>query len=83
MKKTISAFTLLVITFSSAQLVAQSNERRQPPPEAFEVCEGQAQGDTVSITTPRGDTVDATCQLMDQKLVAVPDNMPPPKGRKE
>lgn len=33
-------------------------------PEAAHACEGKHAGDTVSIQTPRGDTVPATCRLL-------------------
>ena len=44
-----------------------------PPPEAIEVCEGKAEGDTVSFSGRRGDTIEATCQMVDDQLVAVPE----------
>lgn len=49
-----------------------------PPPEALEACKGKKEGDTVQVTTPRGDKVSATC-----RMVAVParpqgDNKGPP-----
>lgn len=83
MKKTIIALTTLVLSLSMAQAFAESSQHHQPPPEAFEICEGQSEGDSVSITTPHGDIIDATCQLMDEKLVAVPKHMPPPRGDRE
>lgn len=54
---------------------------RKPPQEAFDACKGKSAGDTVSITTPRGDTLTAVCRQLDGQLVAMPDKMPaPPSG---
>jgi len=83
MKKNIIALTSLFIAFSATQVFAEEKGRRGPPPEAFEVCEGKSAGDSVSFTTPKGDSVAATCQLKREKLVAVPDNMPDKKARPE
>jgi len=83
MKKHIIALTSLFIAFSATQVFAEDKGRRGPPPEAFEICEGKSEGDSVSFTTPKGDSVEATCKLMREKLVAVPDNMPEKKGRPE
>jgi hypothetical protein len=76
MKKIFITLTSAVLTLMSAQAISADDSRRGPPPEAFEVCEGQAEGDTVSINTPKGDTVEATCQMMQDKLVAVPEGGP-------
>ncbi|GLS90228.1 hypothetical protein GCM10007916_12950 [Psychromonas marina] len=76
MKKIFITLTSLAFTFITAQALAEKGERRQPPPEAFEVCEGQSEGDSVSITSPEGDTVEATCKMMHDKLVAMPEGGP-------
>ncbi|MBU2976813.1 hypothetical protein [Alteromonas sp. C1M14] len=69
---------LALISFSSVSCAQQGGPRGQKPPqEAFDVCADAAEGDTVTITSPEGDEVEATCKLMDDELVAVPDNMPP------
>lgn len=73
MKKALITFASLFIIFISTQVVAENKKRRGPPPEAFEACENKSEGDTVSITTPHGDTIDATCKLMKEQLVAVPE----------
>jgi len=83
MKKSSIVLASLFIAFTATQAVAEDKGRRGPPPEAFEVCEGQSEGASVSFTTPKGDSVEATCKLMREKLVAVPDNMPEKKGRPE
>ena len=52
-----------------------------PPPEAFAACKEKSEGDAVTITTPRGDTIKATCRKVDGQLAAVPEGMPRgPKG---
>ncbi len=51
-----------------------------PPPEAFTACEGMSEGDTVSFEGRQGETIEATCQEHDGKLVAVPENGPGPRG---
>lgn len=74
MKKTIIALTTFVLSLSAAQALAAGQEGRKPPPEAFEICEGKSEGDSVSITSPQGDTVEATCKAMrGDELVAVPE----------
>lgn len=47
-----------------------------PPPEAFEACEGLAEGDVVTFAGREGEDIEATCQEHDGKLVAVPKNPP-------
>lgn len=57
----------------------------KPPPEAFEVCEGQAEGDACSLTPPdRDEVIEGTCRIPPQRdvLVCVPnDHRPPPRDR--
>ncbi|MGK0410907.1 MAG: hypothetical protein ACJASB_003096 [Shewanella psychromarinicola] len=60
---------------------------RKPPKEAVEACANSAENDQVSFDTPHGDTLEASCQIIDGELVAVPANGPddmkqPPKQRK-
>lgn len=64
---------------TAAQASASDYEHRHPPKEAFEVCESASEGDTVSITSPEGNIVDATCTLMCDKLVVVPAGGRPPR----
>ncbi len=47
-----------------------------PPPEAYEACKEKSEGATVEMTTPRGDTIKATCKLINGQLVAVPVTKP-------
>ncbi|MBB1427468.1 MULTISPECIES: hypothetical protein [Shewanella] len=70
-----------------ASFAANANPHdRKPPKEAVEACANSAENDQVSFDTPRGDTLEATCQIIDGELVAVPANGPddmkqPPKQR--
>ncbi|MGI2111581.1 hypothetical protein ACRN9C_19640 [Shewanella frigidimarina] len=70
-----------------ASFVANANPHdRKPPKEAVEACANSVENDQVSFDTPRGDTLEATCQIIDGELVAVPANGPdgmkqPPKQR--
>lgn len=55
-----------------------SFERRRPPREAFDACVNKSEGDTVTITTPQGSSIRATCRKFDGQLVAAPEGAPPP-----
>ncbi len=50
-----------------------------PPPEAVAACNGKAEGDTVSFTGRRGETVTGTCQRIGSVLAARPAGGPPPR----
>jgi len=50
---------------------------RQPPREAFAACQGQKEGTAVTVTTPHGDKIAATCVSRENQLFARP-NQPPP-----
>ena len=52
---------------------------RRPPPQAFEACQGKAQGAPVQLTTPRG-VIPATCETMPGGLAARPLRPPPGEG---
>jgi hypothetical protein len=66
MKKIVLAAALLAATMSMAN--QGSNERgdqkemREPPKEAISICAGKSEGDSCSVTTPRGDTLTGTCR---------------------
>lgn len=70
--KVLSLSAILATSFSYAN-ESKRPERKGPPPEAYEACENKAEGEAVSIETPRGHTLEASCQLKDDVLVAVPD----------
>ena len=55
-----------------------------PPPEAYTACQGKTEGASVTITTPDGKQMAATCvKGLDGRLAARPNDMPkgPPPGR--
>lgn len=70
--------TCLALSLSSTLSIAKTERKRKgPPPEAFELCEGKALGDEVTITTREGDTLAASCQALpddENVLVAVPND---------
>ncbi|MCP5205887.1 MAG: hypothetical protein H7A01_01665 [Hahellaceae bacterium] len=72
----ISALALLTLfsTTSYAQPPQEQGRRGAPPQEAIDACEGQEVDVAVSFVTPRGDTLNATCKLINGQLVAVPAN---------
>ena len=48
-----------------------------PPPEAIKACEGKAVGDIVSFSGRGGESVKATCQTVEDQIVAVPEGHRP------
>ncbi|MEG3767877.1 hypothetical protein [Alteromonas sp. 14N.309.X.WAT.G.H12] len=78
MNRVVGATLVALLSFSSLGYAQEGPPRGQKPPqEAYDVCVDAQEGDAVTITSPEGDEVEATCKLMDDDLVAVPDNMPP------
>lgn len=75
---TVCASLLCLSGVTLAQKSSKGNGERQPPKEAIAACESQSEGASVSFTSPRGDTLNATCVLIDEQLVAVPEGH---KGR--
>ena len=59
----------------SLNTFAQQGRPNGPPPEAIEACENKSEGDTVSFETRRGDSVEGTCEMVEEQLVAVPENL--------
>jgi hypothetical protein len=62
----------------------------KPPPEAYAACQGKSEGASVTMTTPNGDTLTATCRTVDGQLVATPQmgdrgpgNGPPPSDAQQ
>lgn len=66
-----------IVLFAAATLLPAGVFAQGPPPEAFELCKDKAIGDAVEIQTPDGKTMEATCQDMQGKLVAMPAGGPP------
>lgn len=78
MNRLLAATFVALLGFSSVGCAQDGPPRGQKPPqEAYDVCADAQEGDAVTITSPEGDKVEATCKLMEDELVAVPDNMPP------
>ena len=83
-KKLLISAVLLTSTYSFAN--GPQGNRGAPPAEAITACEGQSEGVSCSVTTPRGDTLDGTCKnTPDGKyFVCMPANMEnnrPPQNR--
>jgi hypothetical protein len=72
--------TLLLVASLPAWGSVMPGERqeRRPPQEAYTACLGKHEGDAVTVTTPRGETLTAFCRKLDGQLVAMPEKMPPP-----
>lgn len=66
----------LSIIFASTLALAHAKPPRggKPPQEAFDACVDKAEGDEISFENRRGDTLEATCQYIENEseLVAVP-----------
>ena len=70
-------FVTSMLVIGSTGVHAQEGRgqgERRPPPEAFEACVDKSEGDSVTIETRRGDTLSATCKMMNDSLVAVPED---------
>lgn len=82
---------LLVAAMAIDQATAETVEEptlwggrpTDPPPEAYEACEGKKAGEAVLIDTPRGETIEAVCTVQGGRLLARPINPPPPPDRDE
>ena len=84
----VSVMTALVVAAGVASSWASNGPSEQhrgkgPPPEAFEACTDKSEGATVTITTPRGDTIQCICRIIDGRLVAVPGRGTPPDHGRE
>ena len=60
----------------------RSGRPQGPPPEFATACQGKQVGDKVVIKTPRGDSIEATCEQRGDQLMARPLNPPPPPPEK-
>ncbi len=79
MKRLATVF-FVITTFSFASNdndIQNKREMRQPPQEAITICKSKSQGDSCSMTTPRGDKINGTCEnTPDGKYFACkPENM--------
>ncbi|MCP5326478.1 MAG: hypothetical protein H7A09_09180 [Oceanospirillaceae bacterium] len=73
---------LTCVLFGSASAFAKQPQNQggnppQPPQEAFTACEGKSAGDSITITTPRGDSMQATCEDFNGTLAARPSGSRP------
>jgi hypothetical protein len=59
----------------------EGHMRREPPPQAYEVCKGRQEGDAVQFTTRRGKEISATCTSSPKGLFARPQH--PPREHEE
>jgi hypothetical protein len=81
--KGLKAITLLAMLVAipvsgCAEDSSRNRDRKPgPPPEAIQACEGKQEGDIVSFTGGRGDSVKGTCQTVEGQLVAVPEGHKP------
>ena len=71
--KTKLTLAVLVAVFAvSLPSYAKQERPKGPPPEAKAACVDKAEADEVSFESRRGDVITASCQLIDNELVAVP-----------
>ncbi|MFT5701008.1 MAG: hypothetical protein ACI8ZB_003894 [Desulforhopalus sp.] len=68
---------LIVATTSVVTTFANSNQgggdKQGPPPEAIKACDGKQEGDAVKFSGRNGESLSATCQTIENLLVAVPE----------
>lgn len=68
---------------SSNEPPSRSGRPQGPPPEFATACQDKQVGEKVEIKTPRGDSIEATCEQRGDKLMARPINPPPPPEKEE
>ena len=56
--------------------LALAEDRKGPPPEATEACEGKSEGDSAEFEGRNGDAITGTCEERDGTLILRPDNPP-------
>ena len=76
-----AALILAGLSVSAMAEVTGQQQRREPPPQAFEICKGKSAGDTVQITTPQGQQLSATCTESPKGLFARPPHPPGQQGK--
>lgn len=80
MNKIITTLTIFALTASFAQDMKppRGGNGGQPPQEAIDACEGEDTGAACSVETPRGDTLEGTCQNTPDKkyFVCMPERGP-------
>ncbi|BHH84502.1 hypothetical protein [Desulforhopalus sp. 52FAK] len=68
---------VMMAVAACAQNEQEGRGQQGPPPEAIKACEGKAVGDIVSFSGRRGESVKATCQTVENQIVAVPEGHRP------
>ena len=69
---TVIALLLCASAYANPDQRPDQQKRPGPPPEALKACEGKAPGSTVTMKSPRGDTVKGVC-----RMVMIPDRDAP------
>jgi hypothetical protein len=75
MKKTMTIFLFLSLVAGLAVAKEKTHDKKRhgPPTEAIEACSDKTEGDLVTFENRRGDTLEGTCKLMKEVLVAIPE----------
>lgn len=81
MKKFAVLAFLALVPLTACGKDNQNAHRQTPPPEAVEACKDKAAGESVTFTGRRGESTEATCQIIKGQLVAVPEGMDRNGGR--
>lgn len=68
-----AAAAALLVTVPAAAPAFDGGRRGGPPPEAVAACAEKQEGDAVTFTGRRGETVSAVCREREGGLVAVPE----------
>ncbi len=76
MKKVITTLAIIALTASFAEArPPQGGQGGKPPQEAISACQDKDEGTSCSVETPRGDTLEGTCQnTPDDKYFACKPN---------
>ena len=51
-----------------------ADQQQELPEEAFTACQGKEEGDKIQFLLPDGEMVTASCEVVDDHLVALPEN---------
>jgi hypothetical protein len=86
-QKNLAMVLVLATCLSTLQASAQPEQggrRGGPPPQAFEACAGQTEGDSCSMTGRQGEDLQGSCIVPPQgegELVCAPEGGPGGRGR--
>ncbi len=77
MKKALGLAAVVLLIVVSTEY-GRANAHGTPPQEAIDACADKAVGDVCSVVTPKGDSVEGTCdQPPDSETIACrPNNFP-------